>query len=158
MPAESPGQREPDYVVSVVPDRAGLPDDAHTGPRGLIQRLAYLPAAAQVVRAAAVALLVPPCVTLARSEVSREERESEDRVRLSGISHHARAGRTRNERQEPLSRVSYAGRRPAGRRPIVGGVIIPGLCALSHPGPVATMRRANGLCLRIYYTNTALIT
>ena len=147
-----PGSVSSPTVVLVVPDRAGLPDDAHTGPRGLIQRLAYLPAAAQVVRAAAVALLVPPCVTLARSEVPREERESEDWGRFPAISHHARAGLTCNERQEPLSRVSYAGKRPAGRRPIVGGVIIPGLCALSHPGPVATMRRANGLCLRIYYT------
>ena len=152
MPAESPGQRELDYVVSVVLDRAGLPDDAHTGPMGLIQRLAYLPAAAQVVRAAAVALLVPPCVTLARSEVPREERESEDWGRFPVISHHARAGLTRNERQEPLSRVSYAGRRPAGRRPIVGGVIIPRPCALSQLDPVAPMRRAHDLCLKIYYT------
>ena len=157
-PAESSGQREPEQVVPVVTDRAGLPDTGQSGPRGLIQRLAYLSAAAQVVRAAAAALLAPPCVTLARSEVPREERESEDRGRFPDISHHARAGLTRNERQEPLSRVSYAGRRPAGRRPIVGGVIIPGPCALSHPDPVAPMRRAHDLCLKIYYTALSGIT
>ena len=115
MAAESPGHREPDYVLLSSPDRAGLPDDAHTGPRGLIQRLAYLSAAAQVVRAAAVALLARPCVTLARSEVPRDPRESEDRRRFPDISHHARAGLTRQECQEPLHRVTApAGGRQAG--------------------------------------------
>ena len=109
--------------------------DAHSGPRGLIQRLAYLSAAAQVVRAAATALLAPPCVTLARSEVPREERESGDRGRSPDISHHARAGLTCNERQDPLGASCYAGRWPAGRRAIVGGVIVATRCWLQLRGP-----------------------
>ena len=81
--------------------------------------MTYVLAATQVARAAAVALPGVPCVTLARSEVPREELESEDRACLPDTSHHARAGLACNERQEPLGASCYAGRRLAGRRTII---------------------------------------
>ena len=130
----------------------GLADTGKSGPRGLIDRVAYLSAATQVARAAAVALRGVPCVTLARSEVPRDPHESEDRGRFPDISHHARAGLTRQECQEPLSRVTTpAGGRQAGA-PSWEASSFQALCALGHPGPVAKMHRANDLCLRIYYT------
>ena len=43
-----------------------------------------------------------PCVSIARSEVPREELESEDPACLPDISHHARTGLACNERHEPL--------------------------------------------------------
>ena len=58
-----------------------------------------------------------------------------DRGRFPDISHHARAGLTRNECQEPLGASCYAGRWPAGRRAIVGGVIIATRCWLQLRGP-----------------------
>ena len=81
--------------------------------------MAYLSAATQVARAAAVALRGVPCVTLARSEVPREELESEDRACLPDISHHARTGLACKNRQEPLGASCYAGRRLVGRRTII---------------------------------------
>ena len=115
----SAGQREHEQVILVVTDKAGLADTGKSGPRGLIDRVAYLSAATQVARAAAVALRGVPCVTLARSEVPREELESEDRACLPDISHHARTGLACKNRQEPLGASCYAGRRLVGRRTII---------------------------------------
>ena len=66
-----------------------------------------------------LALRGVPCVTLARSEVPREELESEDRACLPDISHHARTGLACKNRQEPLGASCYAGRRLVGRRTII---------------------------------------
>ena len=131
----SAGQREHEQVILVVTDRAGLADTGKSGPRGLIDRVAYLSAATQVARAAAVALRGVPCVTLARSEVPREELESEDRACLPDISHHARTGLACKNRQEPLGASCYAGRRLVGRRTIIDhGHLLGGGVAGIHCG------------------------
>ena len=101
----------------------------------------------------AIAAMIAGRLRSRRSEVPRDPRESEDRRRCPDISHHARAGLTRQECQEPLHRVTYTGRRPAGRRAIVGGVIIPGPLRAQPSRSGAQMHRsnrANDLCLRIY--------
>lgn len=69
--------------------------------------------------------------TLGPSEVPREELEFDDLDRLWGISHHARAGLTSTECQEPLGASCFAGRRPAGMRAIVEGGIVGTRCG-SH--------------------------
>ena len=118
----------------------------------------------QVARAATVALPGVPCVTLARSEVPREELESEDRACLPDISHHARAGLACNERHEPLGASYYASRRLAGRRTIVGhghllgGGVVGDLrrevdaCFFLLRRSCITHLRSGTLCLRpVYY-------